>query len=109
METGTAIDVLELLALPGLAKLTEQQVRGTTCVWDGVPLTSATAVDLGERAASRAGQPVRWFPRGCHPCTSKAALQALHKHAPTCEQCVDEAALCEVGRGLNRLMREARR
>lgn len=108
-EHASTIDVLALLILPGLDTLTEQQVRGTACVWDGVPLTNGVAVDLGPREASRAGQPFSWFPRACRKCTHDRAFAALHEHAPTCEQCVDDAGRCETGRALQRLMREYRR
>ena len=56
--------MLALLPLPDLDGLSEQQVRGAACVWTGVVLTPATAVDLGRRTASRAGVSVPWFPRG---------------------------------------------
>ncbi|WP_327413705.1 hypothetical protein [Streptomyces sp. NBC_01233] len=51
--------------LPCLSELSEQQVRGAACVHCGVHLDNATAVDLGEQRASRAGSSVRWFPRAC--------------------------------------------
>lgn len=47
------------------SRLTEQQVRGTACLRCGVVLDNGTAVDLGERYMTRAGQRVRWFPRTC--------------------------------------------
>ncbi|SOE25085.1 hypothetical protein SAMN05442782_1787 [Streptomyces sp. OK228] len=50
-----------------------------------------------------------WFPRACPACVAERAQRALHAHAPFCEQCVDEASECGTGRGLYRLMREARR
>ncbi|MFK0045561.1 hypothetical protein ACIQU4_15810 [Streptomyces sp. NPDC090741] len=51
--------------LPPVADLSEQQVRGAACVYCGIHLDNATAVDLGERHVNRAGAPVRWFPRAC--------------------------------------------
>lgn len=51
--------------LPPIADLSEQQVRGIACVYCGITLDNATAIDLGERPASRAGGRVRWFPRAC--------------------------------------------
>lgn len=56
--------------LPPVGDLSEQQVRGTACVYCGIHLDNATAVDLGERTARQAGSPRRWFPRACripHP------------------------------------------
>lgn len=54
-----------LRELPSISDLTEQQVRGTACVWCGVHLDNASAVDLGERRTRRAGEVQRWFPRAC--------------------------------------------
>ncbi|WP_411102417.1 hypothetical protein [Streptomyces sp. cmx-4-9] len=54
-----------LRELPPISDLTEQQVRGTACVWCGVCLDNASAVDLGERRTRRAGMLLRWFPRAC--------------------------------------------
>lgn len=102
-------EALAVLQLPSLEGLTEQQVRGQACVWDGVPLVGISAVDLGARTASRAGRSTRWFPRGCPRCVVEAALRALHAHAPSCGQCVDDAARCPQGLGLRRLMRGVRR
>lgn len=101
--------VADLLPLPPLDGLTQQQVRGITCVWDGIALTPDTAIDLGERTMNRLGEPVRWFPRGCRRCTGEAAYRLLLEHAPLCEQCVDDSSNCPTGTGLNRLIREARR
>ena len=101
---------LSELALPALDELAEQQVRGTACVWNARhPLTNGTAVDLGPRQAARAGQPLTWFPRACRPCVHDQAYSVLLDHAPSCEQCVDNAAECPIGRALRRLMREYRR
>lgn len=51
--------------LPPVGDLSEQQVRGIACVYCGITLDNATAIDLGERPAGRAGGRVRWFPRAC--------------------------------------------
>ena len=51
--------------LPKLSDLTEDQIRGATCVHCGAPLDAVPAVDLGERRTRRAGAIVRWFPRAC--------------------------------------------
>lgn len=98
----------EKLALPSLDGLTEQQVRGRTCVWDAVPLDGIRAFDLGPRECTRAGQRFFWFPRGCPACTLSQAQRALHDHARKCAQCKGKEAPCDLGRGLYRLMREAR-
>lgn len=101
-----AAGAVHLFVLPSLAGLSEQQVRGADCVWDGITLSSATAVDLGRRSAHRAGAVVDWFPRACRSCVQLAAYAALHTHTLMCEQCVDNAAECETGRELLRLVRE---
>lgn len=102
---------LDLLAIPDIAGLSEHQVRGMACVWDGITLTSATAVDLGVQSASRAGQPVSWYPRACRGCVALQAHRALLTHATTCRECAreDTAPACELGRGLYRLVRKYRR
>lgn len=107
--------VLELLGLPALERLRDDQVRGRDCVWCGTgPLTVATSVDLGEQrsplASSSSVTGMTWFPRACHRCTSRRALRALHEHTPGCAECHAQAPGCEVGHALTRLtIREARR
>ncbi|MFE9879782.1 hypothetical protein [Streptomyces sp. NPDC005784] len=107
--SASTAEALAVLQLPNLAALTEQQMSGQACAWDAVPLSGVPAVDLGTQTTTRAGHPARWFPRGCPPCVAKEAYRALLDHASVCEQCADEAARCELGRGLYRLMRENRR
>ncbi|MGW0736970.1 hypothetical protein [Streptomyces sp. NPDC002851] len=48
--------------------LSEQQVRGTACVWCGVILDNRTAVNLGQRPLHRLDLVVSWFPRACPSC-----------------------------------------
>jgi hypothetical protein len=81
------------------------------CVWDGITLTPATAVALGVQSASRAGEPVSWYPRACRGCVALQAHRGLLTHGTTCTECAREetAASCELGRGLYRLVREYRR
>ncbi|MFD7794301.1 hypothetical protein [Streptomyces sp. NPDC059759] len=105
----TSTEPVTVLPLPGLGELTEPQVRGQACVWDAVPLSGVPAVDLGPQSAQRAGAPVQWFPRGCPRCVADAALRALHEHAPSCEQCVDDGSNCPEGLVLRRLLRSTRR
>ncbi|NUR04341.1 MAG: hypothetical protein HOY79_49910 [Streptomyces sp.] len=105
----TTIDALALLELPALEGLTTEQVRGAACIWRGEPLTTDTAVDLGERRHKRLDGRYSTFPRACHRCTHEAAYAVLIKHTMACEQCVDNAAECPTGRALLRLMRENRR
>lgn len=99
---------VSLLPLPTLGKLTPEQIRGTACIWGGEPLSTETAVDLGERTGQRDGQPLRWFPRACRRDVQTAALNALHEHAPDCEQCATDGMHCDTGRTLNRIARRYR-
>ncbi|MEV7140784.1 hypothetical protein [Streptomyces tauricus] len=107
--TSAPTAALALLVFPGLADLSEQQVRGTACVWSGTPISTATAVDLGERKIRLLDGAISMFPRGCHGCTAEAARTALLAHAPVCEQCVDDADRCDTGRALRQIVRECRR
>ncbi|MGW8954658.1 hypothetical protein [Streptomyces sp. NPDC055709] len=55
--------------LPPIITLTQRQQRGMDCVWCGIVLTSATAVDIpGEHYFRRADLRTRWYPRRCHNC-----------------------------------------
>ncbi|MFE7954359.1 hypothetical protein [Streptomyces sp. NPDC057413] len=100
---------VHLLPLPTLDGLTDLQVRGYTCIWCGVMLTPATAVNLGERRHRRLGGCYSTYPRGCCSCTADRAHRALLDHGGSCEQCVDDGALCPTGRALYRLVRQGRR
>jgi hypothetical protein len=100
--------LLAALASPPLEQQSPQQARGTACVWCAVPLTTETAVDLGEQRHHHAHGHYLVFPRGCRPCLRRAANRALQDHAPRCEQCVDDVGQCPTGLALTRAMREAR-
>jgi hypothetical protein len=102
-------DVLALLPLPDVGDLSAFQVRGKSCVWCAGVLASGAVVDLGPRRLKHLDATTRWFPRACRTCTAAIALSTLHAHAPSCEQCADNAGECETGRGLYRLVRENRR
>lgn len=104
-------DVLDVLVLPSAASLSEQQVRGVSCVWDGIVLTPKTAVGLGEQTTYRLGEPVSWYPRACRRCIAERAHRGLFAHGSTCGLCAsgETAASCTTGRGLYRLVREYRR
>jgi hypothetical protein len=43
------VPVLELLGLPSLQDVTDDQSRGVDCVWCRARVTTDTAVDLGEQ------------------------------------------------------------
>ncbi|WP_266446846.1 hypothetical protein [Streptomyces sp. NBC_01373] len=92
--------MLELLALPRTSGLSDPQRRGTACVWCAVTLAPETARDLGARPGPGGGQ---IFPRGCPGCLKVAALQEYGDHTGSCEQCVDDPALCSTRRSLRRL------
>ncbi|MBV7697716.1 hypothetical protein [Streptomyces sp. TRM70350] len=103
-----ASSVLALLPLPRPDSLTEQQVRGTACVWDGIPLAMGVAVDLGPRRMKRLDGHYPWFPRACPACVRAAAQQVHDHHSGTCEQCVDDPTQCDTRRALRRLALEGR-
>src|SRR5262249_52653371 len=105
-------DVSDVLGLPDFNGLTDDQTRGTTCVWHGGErLTVETAVDLGEPMSSPQGSspPTRWFPRACQNCAADRAPRGLFAHCATCTDCAAAAGKCEIGRGLYRLVRDHRR
>ena len=107
--TSTA-EALARLPLPAIGELSDQQVRGITCVWDRRhPLTAGTAVDLGPRTMTRLGEKRQWYPRGCRSCTGDAAYRLLLDHSPACDQCIKDGGGCELGRALVRLVRDGRR
>ncbi|MFJ8345000.1 hypothetical protein ACIQ9J_01225 [Streptomyces sp. NPDC094153] len=106
---------LALLALPDLDAVTVGQARGINCVWcHAGQLNAKTAVSLGEQRG-----PVEdclltgaiWHPRACRPCIRTRAYQALldHVHPGPCPECETSSPGCEIGRALNRLIREGRR
>ncbi|QTD96217.1 hypothetical protein [Streptomyces cyanogenus] len=105
----TATQPLAVLSLPEFHTLSQDQVRGITCVYDGAALSSKTAVDLGERRLRRVGGRVSWFPRACRRCALEQAMSALVTHSQSCEECVDDSNLCPTGTGLVRAVREARK
>ena len=116
---AAAAQALALLALPSPAELTEDQVRGATCVWDAdeAPLTGETAVDLGPRRMKRLDGHYDWHPRSCGEHVAQEALLALFHHCmDDCQECgargEDGAARegsCDTGVALLRLhMRKGR-
>lgn len=109
-ETVSA-SALTSVPLPEFNSLSQAQVRGIACVWDGVPLSTATAVDLGERKVRHfGGLQTSWFPRGCLSCTAGRAYRALLDHSALCLLCApDTPSQCDVGQGLYRLYQDSRR
>jgi hypothetical protein len=103
-----AVDARALLPLPSLDGLTEQQVRGTACVWDAVPLLGIEAVNLGPRVKKHLGRTYDWFPQACPRCVREAAIRAVREHPGMCEQCTDDASVCDTRRALDELAREGR-
>jgi hypothetical protein len=96
------------LPLPGVDDLSEEQLRGAYCVWCGVPLTSDTAVDLGERRVRLLDSHVTSFPRACRACAGPRIYRALLTHTQTCGQCADDQTQCEMGTALRNAVRETR-
>lgn len=106
--TTPTIDRLAILTLPSLNGLSEQQLRGVTCVWDGIALSPETAVNLGPRRKHRPGGHFDWYPRACRHCIYTAAYRDLHAHVPSCPRCPHEDPGCATAVGLLRLMRDYR-
>ncbi|MBA2806932.1 hypothetical protein E0500_005605 [Streptomyces sp. KM273126] len=110
METkSSSVEALALLPLPDLAQLSEYQISGKICVWDGATL-GPDAVDLGQRRIN--GRTV--FPRACRRCMRAHAAGSDAAHRTLCEQCVDDQAVgsdtvCDTGRALRRLVLESGR
>ncbi|MFG3207851.1 hypothetical protein [Streptomyces sp. NPDC048192] len=108
-ETRPLVDIpaelLPLILLPPLEVLPDARARGAECVWCAGPLSTATAIDLGERDTD--GE--HWFPRACRSCTRRAVLAARNDHPGLCEQCTDDASNCETRRALHSLALELRR
>lgn len=103
-----AVDARTLLPIPSLDDLVEQQVRGYTCVWGGEALANTTAVNLGPRVKKRLGGTYQISPRACRACVRKQAGRVLEVHRGSCEQCTDDATLCETRTALEQLAREGR-
>ncbi|MFD5266767.1 hypothetical protein [Streptomyces sp. NPDC058335] len=103
---AATVDALAIISLPPLDGLAEEQLRGAACVWCGAGLTTDSAVDLGERRHKRLDGHYSTFPRGCPVDVTRAAVQALHDHAGSCEQCADAAEHCTVSLALYRIVRQ---
>lgn len=98
------IEAAALLAIPNLADVSDAQFRGAACVWDGVILSPATAIDLGPRRIRLLDGHVTVRPRGCRSCVAERVPAVREGHAGTCEACVDNpAGGCDIAGGLRRL------
>ena len=106
--TSATDSPLSLLPLPALDGLSQEQVRGAACVWCTAVLDTATAVDLGERRHKRLDGHYSTFPRACRRCAAKVARDAIADHAGSCEQCVEDASLCETRATLEQIVRGGR-
>ncbi len=107
----SASEATRHLPVPDLKNLSAQQVRGTACVWCGVTLATATAVDLTPRRVRRLDLYHTLFPRGCRTCMSTQVQEAAERHSGMCESCVDhafadDAPPCDTARTLRRLVLE---
>ncbi|MGW7200626.1 hypothetical protein [Streptomyces chryseus] len=93
--------------VPAIGTLSQRQQRGMDCVWCGVTLTAATAIDLGPRPLRILDQVTQWFPRSCDRHIDKAEYEKLLAHCAACPSCLDIGY--EDGARLRRAAREARR
>ncbi|MFI1728168.1 hypothetical protein ACH40E_02795 [Streptomyces acidicola] len=102
----TAVEATDLLPLPDLLDLSEEQARGAICVWCDEPLATPSVVDLGPRRIPLSDGRISVFPRACPACTGVKAQEAAEHHAATCELCVDNVPACDTARALRRLVLE---
>lgn len=99
-------NIADLLPVPDWSDLSEQQGRGKACVWCGIILSTATAVDLGVRRIRVLDGHLNTYPRGCRTCMAAKVEQAAEAHASHCELCVDNLSVCATARALRRLVLE---
>lgn len=100
---SSTVEAAALLLLPDLGALSDAQFRGAACVWDGVILSPATAVDLGPRPVRLLDKHITVRPRGCRSCVAERVPAVLESHVGMCEQCADSPIGCETARGLRHL------
>ncbi|MET9517050.1 hypothetical protein [Streptomyces sp. NPDC002994] len=93
--------------LPRIETLSQHQQRGMDCVWCGITLTPATAVDLGPRPVKRLDYVTEWYPRACATHVGQVEYEELLAHCADCPTCLETG--CEDGARLRRAAREARR
>lgn len=94
------------MQVPPAGELPEPSLCGRCCVWCAAELTIAGSIDLGERDDTATGRHL--FPRACPACAREHVYRQLVDHTASCEQCVDEAALCPDSAELRRALREGR-
>ena len=99
----------DLLPVPSHGDMTDAQFKGTACVWCCTPISTDTAVDLGQRRVRLRDGYITVSPRACGSCTAERIPAALQQHTAVCEQCVDGPAGCETARALRHLEMEASR
>ena len=98
-----------LLPVPDHGDMTDAQFKGTACVWCCAPISTDTAVDLGQRRIRLSDGHITASPRACQPCTAERIPLALGQHTATCEQCVDSSFGCDTATALRHLEMEASR
>jgi hypothetical protein len=107
--TASTLEASRLLPVPDHDDLTDAQFKGTACVWCRTPISTDTAVDLGQRRAQIRDGHITVSPRACRPCTAERIPAALGQHTATCEQCVDIPFGCDTATALRQLALEASR
>lgn len=88
---------MALRQLPSVGSLTDQQLRGWSCVWCGTGLTVGTGISLGDRRhRPERGAAYWWFPRACAEAAECArrecrsadpGYRALLDHTLNCTTC----------------------
>lgn len=107
-DTDTRADssALPMLPLPQFLGLSDEQRRGSVCVWCSESLTAETARNLGERPAPDG---TRMWPRGCTPCVREEARRIFRLHTRKCGVCIRNTEACPDRRALRDLALEGRR
>ncbi|MFF0222611.1 hypothetical protein [Streptomyces sp. NPDC004629] len=85
--TLTPVGAVQLLPLPRIRGLTEDQVCGRACVWCRTSLTAGAVMSLGPRRRPGTESGACWYPRGCTMCVRAEARRVVDLHARTCSTC----------------------
>ncbi|MEV6182282.1 hypothetical protein [Streptomyces sp. NPDC052015] len=94
------VSAVEMLPLPKLDTLSNEQVDGKACVWcSGRP---RTPLALGIRLSANAGTLRRWCPVAHQRCAAHKAGKVYRLHIQMCARCAHRD-YCPDGRALYKL------
>jgi hypothetical protein len=106
---STLTEALAMLPVPDHGDMSDRQFKGTACVWCGTPVSTDTAVDLGQRRIRLPDGHITVSPRACRDCAPGQIAAAVEQHASMCESCADSTTGCDIAGALRRLGLEASR